>query len=83
MNLITSKETAEILGCSVTTISKMVRKGLLKPINPQKGFCLFDNDEIKRLSEYRKANDIRCFTVQEKKRLLVMQKCNRSETGGF
>lgn len=68
MNLITSKETAEILGCSVQTISKMVRKGLLTPINPQKGFCLFDNDEIKRLSEHRKANDIRCFTVEDKRK---------------
>jgi predicted site-specific integrase-resolvase len=73
MKLITSKEAAEILGCSVTTISKMVRRGLLKPINPQKCFCLFDDDEIKRLSEYRKANDIRCFTVKDKiKGLLIM-----------
>jgi predicted site-specific integrase-resolvase len=67
MNLITSKETAQILGCSITTISKMVRKGLLKPINPQKGFCLFDNNKIQRLSDHRTANDIRCFTVEDKK----------------
>lgn len=72
MNLITSKETAELLGCSVTTISKMVRKGLLKPINPQKGFCLFDSKVIQKLSEHRKANNIRCFTVEDKKRLFIM-----------
>lgn len=68
MKLITSKETAKILGCSVQTISKMVRKGLLKPINPQKGYCLFDNEEIQKLLEYRKANDIRCFTVEDKRK---------------
>jgi predicted site-specific integrase-resolvase len=73
MNLITSKETAALLGCSVTTISKMVRKGLLTPMNPQKGFCLFDYDKIKRLSEYRKANDIRCFTVEDKRKRLLMK----------
>lgn len=67
MELITSKETAEILGCSVTTISKMVRKELLNPVNKQKNFCLFDKDEIQRLFEYRKSNDIRCFTVEDKK----------------
>lgn len=68
MELITSKETAEILGCSVTTISKMVRKELLNPINKQKNFCLFNKDEIQRLLEYRKSNDIRCFTVEDKKK---------------
>ncbi len=68
MKLITSKETAEILGCSVTTISKMVRIELLKPINSQKNFCLFDAAEIQRLFEYRKTNDVRCFTVEDKKK---------------
>lgn len=67
MELITSKEAAAILGCSVTTISKMVRRELLEPINKQKNFCLFDKDVIQRLFEYRKLNDIRCFTVQDKK----------------
>jgi predicted site-specific integrase-resolvase len=64
---ITSKQTAEILGCSIQTISKMVRKGLLNPINQQKKFCLFSSAKIIKLSEYRKTNDVRCFTVLDRK----------------
>jgi DNA-binding transcriptional MerR regulator len=71
MELITTKQTAEILGCSIQTISKMVRKGLLNPINPQKNYCLFDNDEIQRLFEFRKLNDIRYFTGEDKKSKMI------------
>ena len=53
----TTREVANILGCSVRYVAVLVTKGKLKPIVKEKRFFLFDESEVltfKSLRDERK-----------------------------
>jgi hypothetical protein len=44
--MVSTKETASILGCTRRNVIRMVHAGQLKPVNEHKAFYLFDRDEV-------------------------------------
>ena len=44
--MLSTKETATLLGCTKRNVIRMVHAGQLKPVNKQKAFYLFDESEV-------------------------------------
>lgn len=51
--MLSTKETATLLGCTARNIIRMVHAGQLKPVNSQKAFYLFDKNEVLTLKSLR------------------------------
>ena len=53
---ISTKQVAEKLQCTKMTVTRLVRKGVLTPVNPQKEYFLFDESEVELFNSKRLNN---------------------------
>ena len=51
--MLSTKEVAQMLGCTVRNVSFMVKAGKLKPINQHERFFLFDEKEVLTFKDVR------------------------------